>query len=75
MTCGPETAASFLKCRAVKCALACERQITDQSSLISEWPRFEKMVRYITAALVGGIGIEPLDRISDTAVQTLLTWN
>ena len=69
---GLETAPRFFKCRSLKCALACQRQPTDQSLVVSEGSCLEEMVSDLSGALVDGAGIEPLDRVGDVGVQSLL---
>ena len=67
----PEIAPRFLKCCGLKCALACQRQLTDQFLLVSERSCLEQMVSDLSGALVDGTGIEPLDRVGDAGVQSL----
>src|SRR5271169_4513096 len=69
---GAETAPRCLKCNGFKCTLSGERQPTDQSPLVGERPGLEEMVRDVSGALVGNAGIELLDRIGDTGMQSLL---
>ena len=66
-----EIAPRFLKCRSLKCALACQRQPTDQFLSVNERSCLEKMISDLPGALVDGTGIEPLDRIGDARVQSL----
>ena len=68
---GSETAPRFLECRSLKCALAGQRQLTDQSSAVGKRSCLEQMVCDLSGALVNGIGIEPLDRVGDSGVQLL----
>jgi hypothetical protein len=68
---GPETAPRFLECRSLKCALAYQRQPTDQFLTVSERSCLKEMVNDLPGALFDGTGTEPLDRIGDTGVQAL----
>jgi hypothetical protein len=66
-----EIGSRFLKCCSVKCALACQRQPTDQFLAVNERSRLEQMVSDLPSEFVDGIRIEPLDRIGDVSVQLL----
>src|ERR1700686_364741 len=62
----------FLKCCSVKCALACQRQPTDQFLSVNERSCLEKMVSDLTGALVDRTGIDQLHPIGDSRVHSLL---
>src|SRR5580704_13991038 len=72
---GTETAPGFFKCCSLECALACQRQITDQFPAVAERSRFDQMVRDVSGTIVDGARIEPLDRVRDSGVQPLLPWD
>src|ERR1700682_1604998 len=61
----------FLKCCSFKCALACQRQPTDQFLSVNERSCLEKMISDLPGALFNGIRIEPLDRLGDARVHSL----
>src|SRR5258706_8274816 len=69
---GTETAPRFLKCRGLQGSLSGKDKIMDQFPLVSERARLEEVVRDVTGALLDASGIELLDRVGDTSVQSLL---
>ncbi len=65
---GPEDGPRLLECGGVKCAVACQRQATDQFLSVNERSCLEKMINDLPGVLFKGIRIEPLDRFGDARV-------
>src|SRR5216683_4816361 len=67
-----ETAPRFRECNGLKCTLAGKLEPTHQSSGVCERSCLEQMVGDLPSALAGGAGREPLDRLGDDGMQSLL---
>src|SRR5580692_2549460 len=66
-----ETLPGFFKCASLKRALACDRQVVDQSPIVAEGSRLAEMVSDVSGAFDGRACMEPLDRVSNAGVQLL----
>src|SRR5712672_1521107 len=71
---GLETTPRFSKSCYFKCALAGQRQPTNQPMPVSERSCFQEMVRDLSGAFADRTRIGQLDRVGDARMQLLLTW-
>src|ERR1700737_2722577 len=69
---GEETAPRLLECNGLKRTFSGQLEPTHQFSGVCERSCLEQMVGDLPGALVGGAGREPLDRLGDDGVQSLL---
>src|SRR5215472_440885 len=68
-----KTTPCCLEGRSLHSSLSGEGQVIDQSPLVGEGSRLDKMVRDMSGVLTQRAGVQPLDRVSYCQMQLLLT--